>query len=116
MLCGAVVSPDHKEVIPLAPEPILNTDGATKNDCERNASKRFLEDYLREHPHLKTIILEDGLASNAPHIRQLEEQNLRYILGAKPGDHKFLFGLLDRASCKTSISGYFLKNSDLLGL
>ena len=95
-LCGAMVSPDHKEVIPLAPEPILNTDGATKNDCERNASKRFLEDYRREHPHLKTILLEDGLASNAPHIRQLEQQNLRYILVAKPGDHKFLFGRLDQ--------------------
>ena len=91
-----MVSPDHKEVIPLAPEPILNTDGATKNDCERNASKRFLEDYRREHPHLKTILLEDGLASNAPHIRQLEQQNLRYILVAKPGDHKFLFGRLDQ--------------------
>lgn len=96
MLCGAIVSPDQKEVIPLAPEPILNTDGAKKNDCERNASKRFLEDFRREHPHVKTILLEDGLASNAPHIRQLEAHDLRYILVAKPGDHKFLFALLDR--------------------
>lgn len=91
MLCGAIVSPDQKEVIPLAPEPILNTDGAKKNNCERNAAARFMEDFRREHPHLKVIVLEDGLASNAPHIRLLAAKNLRYILGAKPGDHKFLF-------------------------
>ncbi len=77
MLCGAIVSPDQKEVIPLAPEPILNTDGAKKNDCERNASKRFIEDFRREPPHLKVIFLEDGIASNAPHIRELEAKNLR---------------------------------------
>ena len=32
----------HKEVFPLAPEPILKPDGAKKNDCERNAAKRLL--------------------------------------------------------------------------
>ena len=37
-----------KEVIPFCPEPILKTDGETKNDCERNASKRLLEDIRRE--------------------------------------------------------------------
>ena len=83
MLCGALVHPEHKEVFVLAPEPILRTDGAAKNDCERNASRRFITDLRREHPHLKLIVLEDGLASNAPHIRHLMENNLRYILGAK---------------------------------
>ncbi len=91
MLCGAIVHPEHKEVFPFAPEQILKTDGAKKNDCERNAAKRFIEDLRREHPHLKLIVLEDGLASNAPHVRHLIENNLRYILGAKKGDHKKLF-------------------------
>lgn len=91
MLCGAIVHPDHKEVFPLAPEQILKTDGAVKNDCERNAAKRSIEDLGREHPHLKLIVLEDGLASNAPHIRHLMDNDLRYILVAKPGDHKWLF-------------------------
>ncbi len=39
----------------------------------------------REHPHLKLIVVEDGLASNAPHIRWLKALDLRFILGAKPG-------------------------------
>jgi hypothetical protein len=86
-----VVHPDKRNVIPLCPEPILNQDGNEKNDCERNACKRFLQNFRREHPHLKAILVEDGLSSTAPHIRMIEEFGLRYILGAKPGDHKFLF-------------------------
>ena len=86
-----VVHPDKKNVIPLCPEVILNRDGGSKNDCERNACKRFLVNFRREHPHLKAILLEDGLASTAPNIRMIEENGLRYILGAKPGDHQFLF-------------------------
>src|SRR3990167_4827276 len=41
MLSAVLVHPNRKEVIPLAPEPILKTDGDTKNDCERNAAKRL---------------------------------------------------------------------------
>lgn len=35
LLGATLVHPDRKEVIPLAPEPIINQDGHTKNDCER---------------------------------------------------------------------------------
>ncbi len=48
MLGGAIVHPDLKEVIPLAPEPIIKQDGQTKNDCERNAAKRFFEQLRRD--------------------------------------------------------------------
>ena len=57
MLGAVLVHPDCKEVIPLAPEPILKQDGAKKNDCERNAAKRLLMDLRREHPHLKLIVI-----------------------------------------------------------
>ena len=63
--------PDQAEVFPLAPEAIVKQDGARKNDCERNAAKRLLSDIRREHPHLKLVIVEDGLASNGPHIQLL---------------------------------------------
>ena len=91
MLGAAFVSPGYKGVIPLCPEMIIKQDGETKNDCERNAAKRFIKSYRREHPHLKTIVVEDGLSSNAPHIKVLEEHGIRYILGVKAGDHAFLF-------------------------
>ena len=35
-----IMHPDMKQVIPLMPEEIRNTDGATKQDCEMNAGKR----------------------------------------------------------------------------
>ena len=85
----------RKEVFPFAPEPILKKDGARKNDCE--AATRLLEDVRREHPHLKLIVVEDGLASNGPHINLLKGLDLRFILGAKPGDHKFLFEWVNSA-------------------
>lgn len=97
LLGGAIVHPDYAEVVPLAPEAIIRQDGETKNDCERNAAKRFFEKLRHDHPHLRLIIVEDGLSSNAPHIRELHKHHLHYILGVKPGDHPFLFGYLAQA-------------------
>lgn len=98
MLGAAIVHPDFKEVIPLCPEPIIRQDGQTKNDCERNAAKRFFEKLRKEHPHLKLIVNEDALSPNAPHIRDLKKHNLRFILGVKPGDHEFLFNEIEKAA------------------
>jgi len=95
MLSGVLVHPDKKAVIPIAPEPIIQQDGSKKNDCERNAAVRFLEDFRREHPHLKVIVTEDGLSSNAPHINLLKDLDLGFILGCKPGDHKSLFDFVN---------------------
>ena len=97
MLSGAIVHPDFKEVIPFAPEPIIKQDGETKNDIERNASKRFLKKLRKTHPHLRLIVVEDSLYSNAPHIRELEKNNLNYIIGVKEGDHTFLFNYIESA-------------------
>lgn len=94
---AAVVCPGFKEVIPLCPEIIRKQDGSTKNDCERNAIKRMLGKLREDHPHMNFIANEDGLASNAPHIKDLEEHGFHYILGAKEGDHKFLFTFVDQA-------------------
>jgi hypothetical protein len=91
MLGAVMVHPEKKEVIPFCPEPIVKTDGTNKNDCERNASKRLLKDLRREHPHLKAIIVEDALAANAPHINLIEKLSMKYIIGVKPKDHKYLF-------------------------
>lgn len=102
MLGAAIVHPDQKVVIPLAPEPIIKGDGASKNDCERNASKRLLTDLRREHPHLKALIVEDALASNFPHLSLLDELNMDYIIGVKPGDHAYLFDWIDDLKSNTN--------------
>ena len=91
MLVASIVHPSQKVVLPFAPEAIMKSDGSSKNDCERNATKRFLEDLKREHPHLKLIITGDGLFSNGPLIKHLLSDGHRYILVAKEKDHKALF-------------------------
>lgn len=97
MLGGAIIHPDFKEVIPLAPEIISKQDGETKNDCERNASKRFCQKTHEDHPHMKFIVTEDALSPNAPHIQELKRHGYRFILSVKPGDHEFLFRCFDQA-------------------
>lgn len=104
MLGAAIVHPDHREVIPLAPEPIIKQDGVEKNDCERNASKRFLDKLRKVHPQLRLIVTEDGLSSNAPHIHELEKHQLHYIVGVKKGDHAFLFDYIDSVVNKDLIT------------
>ena len=100
MLGAAIVHPDHKAVIPLAPEPIIKQDGVEKNDCERNAAKRFFEKLRQDRPRLPLIIVEDALSANAPHIRELKRHNLRFILGVKPGDHRYLFAHVAQAQAE----------------
>jgi hypothetical protein len=94
-LGSALVHPDQKVVLPLCPEPIKNTDGHTKNDCERNAGRRWLSDFRREHPHMKAIVTEDALGSNAPHLRDLVAHDLRFIIGIKPKSHAYLYDILN---------------------
>ena len=102
MLVATMIHPDHSEVFPFAPEPIRKEDGDDKNDCERNAAKRLLGDLRREHPHLKAIIVEDALASNGPHINHMKNNDFRFILGTKPGDHKILFNWFEASETRQS--------------
>lgn len=103
MYAASFVHPESKVVIPVFPELITKKDGSNKGDCERKAAKRFYEGFRREHPHLKVIVVEDALSSNAPHIKDLEKQGLRFILGAKPGDHKALFAALEHNEKTTEL-------------
>jgi len=106
MYAAAIVHPDRREVIPFFPEMITRQDGSDKNDCERNAARRFYEALRREHPHLKAIVTEDALSSNAPHIQDLTRLDLRFILGVKPGDHQFLFDLVDEAVLQNKVTEF----------
>ncbi len=102
MLGAVLIHPDKKQVVPLCPEPIIKQDGESKNDCERNACRRILKKIRSDHPRLGLIITEDGLASNAPHIKDLKKYGMSFILGAKPGDHKFLFEEFDLAGSRVT--------------
>ena len=91
ILQATIVHPDQRQVLPLAPEPIQNTDGSNKQDCELNAAKRLIAKIRTVHPKLSIIISGDGLYSKQPFIDELKRANMSFILVAKPSDHKILF-------------------------
>src|SRR5438874_2541700 len=112
MLGAALIHPDQRAVIPLMPEPIVKQDGTSKNDCERHAAKRLIVKLRQNHPHLKLIVTEDSLSSNAPHIEVLQEHNLHYILGVKEGDHAFLFQQVAAAEQAGRVTSYDREDSE----
>ena len=65
------------------PSPCWNDD--EPRSCRDSPTPLFLC-----RPQLKLIVVEDGLASDAPHIADLKRLKMRYLLGAKPSDHKHL--------------------------
>lgn len=91
MLAGVLIHPDVKEVFPFCPEPISKSDGSTKNDCEQNAFKRFLDHFHKEHPHLKVIFTNDALSSKAPYIKPIIEAGAHFIFGVNPTGNPSLF-------------------------
>lgn len=96
MLGAALVHPDQPTVIPMCPEPILKQDGHDKNDCERNACRRFLAKFREDHPKLPVIVVQDALAANIPHVKDLKDYEMSYILGVKPESHVQLFRGLEK--------------------
>jgi len=95
MLCAALVHPNKREVFVLDAEPILNKDGSTKNDCERNAAKRLLSNMEKEYESqiekYNFVMLEDALYANEPHLKDLKEKGFDYITNVKAKSHKTLF-------------------------
>jgi len=106
LLGAAIIHPDFRAVIPLMPEPIVKQDGTEKNDGERNAAKRFIATLRKDHPHLKCIVTEESLRSNAPHIETLHEYDCHDILGVKDGDHAYLFAQVQAAEDAGRITYY----------
>lgn len=91
ILQPVIVCPGIREVIPLAPEPIANSDGDQKQDCEINAAKRLIGKLRQIHPKLKLIVTGDSLYSKQPFIDTIKAAGIPFILAAKPDDHKILY-------------------------
>ena len=82
--------PDQRQVIPLMPEEIVNSDGNIKQDCEINAAKRLIPKIREDHPQLGIIIVGDDLFSKQPFIKEVLNARMNYILIAKPQDHQYM--------------------------
>ena len=79
----------------------MKGDGATKNDCERNAAKRLLGDVRREQSALEAHRGRGWARLERAHIQLLKQLDMRFIVGAKPADHKALFEWVEATSGST---------------
>lgn len=95
VLQGGIMHPDCSQVIPFMPEQIVNSDGATKQDCEMNGAKRFVKKLRQQFPQLGLIIGGDALFSKQPIIEDVVSQRMHYLFVAKPSDHKVMMEMLD---------------------
>ena len=94
MVQAAIMHPDCRQVIPLMPEEIKNTDGTIKQDCELNAAKRLIPKIRQDHPRLKLLIGGDDLFAHQPFILLLLDQGMHYLLVAKPASHETMMAAI----------------------
>jgi hypothetical protein len=91
MLAAVMINPSYRTVFPMMIEPIKKQDGNRKNDCEHSSAKRLLENLRKAHPHLKMVIVMDGLYADGVIIRLLKRLKFSFIITAKENDLKYLF-------------------------
>jgi len=112
MLCAVLVDPEQREVFIMGSEPIKKQDGAKKNDCELNASKRLTKWMSEHYKDEKLIFVEDALYANAPHLRIIEaNDNWQFVVNIKPKGHKKLFTLFDTRKKMGSAKFYEFKDN-----
>jgi len=90
-----LVKSSSDKVISLAPEFVRPQDGHGKQDCELNASLRWLERQGSQFAALKTTVLGDDLYFHEPFCRALLAKCLAFIFVCKPDSHKTLYEWVD---------------------
>jgi hypothetical protein len=97
LLAATVVAPGHSKVVPLAPEFIVKQDGAEKQDCERNAVKRWLDKHGARLKPLRPVYLGDDLFACQSVVQRLADNNDDFIFTGKEASHTALYDFIDGA-------------------
>ena len=97
MLAATVVAPGHSKAVPLSPEFIVKQDGAEKQDCERNAVKRWLDEARRAPETLAPGISRRRSLRLPERGREVRRQRRRFPLHlqgdlAQGASHAFIDG------------------------
>ena len=105
MLSATVVADGHSRVLPLMPEfvqpqqdpaasqPEL-TEAARKQDCERNAAKRWIPAHSAELRAYRPVLLGDDLYCCQSLCRLVLDSGADFIFVCKPSSHKGLYDSL----------------------
>ena len=86
-----IVAPGQPYAIPLRPEFIIPQDGRTKQDCEINAGKRWLDNNGAFYNTGHDTLLGDDLYAHQPFCRRALRNNYHFIFVCKPDSHKHLY-------------------------
>ena len=84
LLSATVVAPGHSKVVPLTPEFIATQDGADKQDCERNAVKRWFATHGERLAPLRPVFLGDDLFACHPVAKMVTDAGDDFIFTCKP--------------------------------
>jgi Transposase DDE domain len=87
-LAASIVAPGHQQVLPLPPEFVAPQDGAEKQDCERNAAKRWLARHGPAVAHLRPVFLGDDLFACQPIAAAVQQAGGNFIFTCKPASHQ----------------------------
>ena len=107
VLIPALVRPGKAEVLGMEPEFIMPQDGAEKQDCERNAARRWIARIALRLAAQRVTILADDLHCHQPFCELLQAQHLSFILTGKPDSQPTLYeevALLAQIGAVTQVS------------
>jgi hypothetical protein len=100
LLAATVVAPGHSKVVPLMPEFIVKQDGAEKQDCERNAVKRWHEKHGARLKPLRPVYLADDLFACQSVVERLIAGGDDFIFTCKETSHRALYDFIDGSEFK----------------
>jgi hypothetical protein len=97
MLAAMIVTPSHNMVLPLMPDFITPQDGAEKQDCERNAARRWLIAHGERVAALRPVYLGDALFSCQPMAEAVLATGAGFLFVCKKDGHKRLYEFIEGA-------------------
>jgi hypothetical protein len=103
LLAATVVAPGHSKVVPLFPEFIAPQDGAEKQDCERNAVKRWHASHAARLRPLRPVYLGDDLFACQPIVKMLNDAGDDFIFTCKESSHKALYDFIAGAEAERHV-------------
>ena len=96
-LAASLVAPGHQRVMPLPAEFIAPQHGAQKQDCERDAAKRWLAKHGSTLVGLRPVYLGDDLFACQPIAEAINAVGGNFILTCKPSSHQTIAEYLEGA-------------------
>jgi len=98
-----LVKPGNNRVISLEPEFIQPQDGQEKQDCERNAAKRWIAGAGSKYVSMGITLLGDDLYCNEPFCKDALPIGYHFIFTCKSSSHKYLSEWIEAADVGVDI-------------